>query len=312
VVAGRIDPNYFLGGAMRLDGAAALAVVADLGAKLGISPQACAEGIIRIANSIMANAIRAVTVERGRDPRDFTLVSYGGAGAVHAVALAAELLIPRVLIPAGAGTFAAFGMLVTDTRHDVARSFVGQLADISASDLASTFESLEVEAATYLKHGYESGDDMPIRFIRKVDLRYTGQFHPLTLALPGPASSQREIGQLFHAAHRERYGHHSPDAPIEATVLRVTAVRSVPKPPTAGDSPNGRGIDPPTRRTVYLEEEGWVDCVVELRGTLTAGQRVSGPAVIEDVSTTIVLGSEDHGTVLEGGHLLITIGRAIQ
>jgi N-methylhydantoinase A len=173
-------------------------------------------------------------------------------------------------------------------------------------------EALEADAASYLRNEFERVDDGPLRFIRKVDLRYVGQFHPLTLTLPDSdrTFSPKLIARLFHAAHRERYGHNSPNAPIEATTLRVTAVRPVPKPSIAGGSSNGWAKVPATRRTVYIEEEGWLDCAVQQLAAMRLGQRIAGPAVIEDVSTTIILASHNRGQILEGGHLQIDVDQA--
>ena len=149
VVAGRIDPAYFLGGAMRLDAGLARAAIERLATPLGLTVDACALGIIRIANAIMSAAIRSVTIEQGRDPRH-TLVAYGGAGPVHASALAARVADPGGDRPSGAGTFAASGMLVTDLRHDVARTLVGRLDALEEEAIEAVFQTLETEAHDYV------------------------------------------------------------------------------------------------------------------------------------------------------------------
>ena len=313
VVAGRINPDYFLGGDMRLDAGLAHTALARLAEPLGIDVEHCANAVIRIANTIMAEAIRAVTVERGRDPRDFTLVAYGGAGPVHATSLAAELQIPRVLIPAGPGTFAAYGMLVTDLRHDVARTLTGVLDSVDPAIVASRFDELEHEASAYVRSRMEGGGESPIRFVRRVDLRYVGQFHPLTMTVPGDLDSDfaAVTARRFHVAHAERYGHSAPAELVEVNALRVTAIAEVRKPPaeqTRADE-SGRGGASVSRRVLY-EDGRWRSAAVRRRDQLRVGDTVAGPAVIDDPASSVVIGEGDRATVMDGAHLLITVGAA--
>jgi len=310
IVVGRITPEYFLGGEMRLRMDLARSAVGKLAAALGMELESCALGVIQVANAIMAGAIRAVTVERGRDPRDFTLVAYGGAGPLHATALAAELGIPRVLIPAGPGTHGAFGMLVTEIRHDQARTVHRRLDAFAEAEMSSMFAGLEEEAATYV--GSELTVDIAPRpdFVRRLDLRYVGQFHPLTLTLPTACDGlHARIPDLFHAAHLERYGHNAPVEPIEVTAIRVTSVLKIAKPETSGIS----RMRPPSSvhqrsRRVMFDDGSWHTCRVSRRHELVSGQSLRGPAIVEDADTNIVLGPTDKAEVVPGGHLMITVG----
>ena len=312
VVAGRINPDYFLGGEMRLSAELARAALQRVAAPLGIAVEECANAIIRIANTIMAEAVRAVTVERGRDPREFTLVAYGGAGPVHAAAIAAELQIPRVLIPAGPGTFAAYGMLVTDLRHDVARSLAGRLDTVDPAAIAASFADLEREAAGYLRSSLDADGGDEVQFVHRVDLRYVGQFHPLTMTVPQAAAEDfaAVTAGRFHEAHAERYGHSASDELIEIGALRVTAISKVRKPPAE------RTPDPPaataaaaTRRVLY-DDGRWRDAGVHRRDALRPGDTVRGPAVVDDPASSVVLGEGDAATVVDGGHLLVTVAAA--
>ena len=310
VVAGRIDPGYFLGGTMRLDAGLARTAIERLATELGLTVDACALGIIRIANAIMSAAIRSVTIERGRDPRDYTLVAYGGAGPVHAAALASELQIPEVIVPAGAGTFAASGMLVTDLRHDVARTLVGRLDTLDEGDIESVFRTLESEAHDYVGSRLANPDRTDVTYIRKLDLRYVGQFHPLTLTVPPGTHITTGIPALFHTAHAERYGHNAPSEPIEVGALRVTAISEVPKPPwlraTLGDMES-----PPQPRRVLLDDGTWAQCRILRRHLLEPGTVVDGPAIIEDPATNVVIGPGDTAVVLDGHHVRIRVGSAV-
>ena len=312
---GRIDPDYFLGGEMQLDASLAATALSRLGREFDMDGHECALGVIRIANTIMASAIRSITLERGRDPRDFTLVAYGGAGAMHAASLAAELQIPEIIVPARAGTFAAFGMLVTDLRHDVARTLLGRLNSIDDAELSALFSELEAEATSYVSDQL-AGEVAPrMSYIRKLDLRYVGQFHPLTLTVPTSAGSKlsEQLPALFHSAHAERYGHNAPKEPIEVRAVRVSAISEVSKPAQAPLSASASPVTDAVargRRKVLMDDGSWYDCMVHRRPALVPGAVVDGPAIIEDVATTVLIPARDRAQVLQGGHLRIQLGEA--
>lgn len=312
LVAGRIDADYFNGGEMKLQVDLAEAAIARVAGQIGLDIGSCAHSIIRIANSIMAEAIRAVTVERGRDPRDFTMVAYGGAGPLHATALARDLGIPRVLIPAGPGTFGAFGMLVTDVRHDVAKT-VGRrpLSSIDGSEAAELFRTLEEDAASYIRTQLDAQATTEIKFVRRLDMRYVGQFHPLTMTIPRDVGDDfgRTVSALFHQAHAERYGHSAPAEEIEVGALRVTAISEVPKPGAERrPDPLGRSAAGETTRQALCDDGSWADVRVYPRADVSADETVAGPAVISDPATSVVLGGGDAVTACHGGHLLISVG----
>jgi len=288
VLVGKIGSD-FRGSGLNLHPDRALEAITGLAERLGIDALACANSVIRVANSIMANAIRAVTIERGRDPRDFTLVAYGGAGPLHAAALAEELQISQVLVPAGSGTFAASGMQVTDLRHDVGRTFVGELDGLDAQAVESTFQELEAGAQRFMDAHDDVQADAAVTFSRRLDLRYVGQFHPLTLELP-PASFaevRERIGGLFHEAHEQRYGHSAQAEPIEVGALRVTATRAVHKAsPAPAASQTVRELAP---REVLFDSGETLSASVHDGPSLEPGAPLVGPAIIEEDTTYIVI-----------------------
>ena len=305
VVVGRIDPNFFLDGEMPLRAELARSSIASLAEQLAMEPEACAGGIIRVADAIMAGAIRSVTVERGRDPRDFTLVAYGGAGPLHATSLAAELRIPRVLVPAGPGTHGAFGMLVTDIRHDAARTVHRMLDDFGRAEMDAMFATLDAEAAKYVAAELAGDTGASPVFVHRLDLRYAGQFHPLTLTLP---AKNVDISRLFHAAHLERYGHNAPAEKIEVTALRVSAVLELIKPSIAEETHEAPPSVARRTRKVMFGDGQWHECQVRRRHDLVLNENILGPAIVEDADTNIVLRPADQAVVLAGGHIMITVG----
>jgi N-methylhydantoinase A len=308
VALGRIDPEFFLGGEMRLDAHLATTALSRLGREFDMDGSECALGVVRIANTIMAAAIRSITIERGRDPRDFTLVAYGGAGAMHAASLAAELQIPEVIVPAGAGTFAAFGMLVTDLRHDVARTLLRRLDALGDAELDALFGELEIEATEYIADQLAGAATSRMSYIRKLDLRYVGQFHPLTLIVPAGIGDglSAALPALFHRAHADRYGHNAPREPIEVRALRVSAISEVAK-PAQGSQPDlpERKVSPHHGRRVLMDDGDWYDCAVHRRTELPLGAVVDGPAIIEDIATTVLIPARDRAQVVHDRHLRI-------
>jgi N-methylhydantoinase A len=309
LLAGRIDAERFLGGAMPLDRELAERAVGELADSLGIDVERAADGVIRLANSIMAHAIRAVTVERGRDPRDYVLVAYGGGGPLHAGDLAAELDIPRIVIPVGAPTFAAFGMLVADLRHDVSASLVRRLDAVEQGDLDELFGVLREQATELLRRAED--DEGEIEFSYRAELRYIGQFHTLNLALDGPRLPAAEVAADFHRQHEHRYGHAAEGAPIEVNALRVAAIRRIetPAPRSLGGEDRPAAV-PRGRRSVLLADGEAIECDVWSRADLSPLTPVTGPAVIEEATTAVNLRPGDVAQLTEQGHLKIERGAA--
>lgn len=288
VVLGRIDPDYFLGGAMSLDRAAAERALRDRIARpLGLATEDAAEGILTVANANMAAAIKLSLFEKGLDPRDFALVSFGGAGGLHAIDLAEELGMRRVVYPRDPGTLSAHGILFSDITHDIARSRLLPAADESLPALTGLAASLMEEGEALLAR---DGIPEPDRgYALFADLRYRGQAFELLTPWRGGVDAQglAALVQAFHEQHRERFAYSEQDTPVEIVTLRVTATGRLPKPALRPFEAAG-APEPKGRRKVYLGGE-WREVPIYDRDVLSAQAPVAGPAVIDEPYTTILL-----------------------
>ena len=235
---GRIDPDYFLGGNLTLDVRAAEMALEDLGDSLGLDGERLALGVIEVINAKMSQAIRTLTVERGIEPREFSLVAFGGAGPMHAVALAQELGIADVIVPPDPGGFSAWGMLQSAVRQDFSEAFFRDFADLDTTEVEARFARLGERAMSSLLG--EGVDHDRISLIQRLDMRYQGQEHTLTVTLPNHASPNGHLAVLrerFEETYRARYGHSNPDASLETVNLRLTALGDVGRPLLAGQLP---------------------------------------------------------------------------
>lgn len=296
---GRLDPDFFLGGELKLDAAAARAAVDEhIARPLGLDTMHAASGVVEIANAGMIAAMRLVSVQRGYDPRDFTLVAFGGAGPLHAGALAAELDIRTIIIPPSPGVASAVGLLMTDIRHEFVTTRRALLADTAPEDLAALYGDFEQRAETLLAREEQEWHETSL--VRTLDLRYRGQSHELQVVVPGGTLGAAEVERTrkqFEAAHQRAYGYVAADDPIELVNVRLTAVgRLAPLTSStvqAGDGNPARarkGSRPVWLRDGLLGTAGTaVDTPVYDRYRLRAGDRLPGPAVVEEMdSTTIV------------------------
>jgi N-methylhydantoinase A len=275
---GRLHPDRFLGGAMRLDQARAHNALTELhsAASSFASIEHLAEGIIRVANARMESALRRVSVERGHDPRTFTLLAFGGAGPLHACALAEALGIRRVLVPSAPGALSALGILDADLRSEFSRTVM--LAP-GSPQIAKVFRALESEART----AFEAEGVRPT-LARSADLRYHGQGYELRVDW-----SARAVAR-FHQLHAQSYGYADPARPVEIVTLRVQAIARSPKPritPARLGSTDARHARISEHRIV--EDRGWRSAVLYDRARLRPGNRIAGPAVITELSATSYL-----------------------
>ena len=306
LLLGRIDPAAFFEGSA--DEATVRAAVRERVADpLGLSVEAAAQGIVDVANANMERALRVVSVERGHDPRDFSLVAYGGAGPLHAAELAAELDVPRVVVPRSAGVLSALGLLISDAAYEEGVSAVRPWAEVDPADLTERFETMEVEGRERLaSEGY--GPDRR-RFERAVDLRYHGQSFDLRVLMPEgrlDAESPRAAADRFHERHERRYGHASPNEPVELVTVRLRA-RGVVDPPTLSVA-EGTGTDAEatprtTRPATFGGETG--ETPVYDRETLEPGAEFDGPAVVESVESTAVVPPGADAHVDDSGNVVI-------
>jgi N-methylhydantoinase A len=297
VVLGRLNPAYFLGGEIGLDVEGAKRAIEERCAKpLGLDVVEAANGIVEIANAAMVNALHLISVQRGYDPREFLLVGFGGAGPVHANALARDAEMPAVLVPPSPGIFSATGLLTTDLKRDAARTVMRRLESLPPDEAESVFGELEAQGAADLAAEGVAAD--AIEFVRQIDMRYVGQSYELTIPA-GEALIER-----FHAEHDRVYGFAAPEEPVECVSLRLTTVGRIAKPPVRNLEP-GEAPEPKEHRQVYFAEAGgYVDCPIYDRYALPAGAHVIGPSVIEEFDSTTVLhpgytvGVDTHGNLL--------------
>src|SRR4051794_22963564 len=308
VVLGRLDPDYFLGGQMKLDAEGARRGIKEkIADPLKLGPVAAAQAIVEIAIAKMSLAVREVSVAKGYDPRDFTLVASGGAGPLHVVAIARELFIPKVVVPLFPSHFSALGMLLADERHDFIRTFYSDLATVDFAALAKIHHEMVAEATASLRHA--AGAERQIH----LDLRYVGQ--EFTLQVPVNVgqierADRAGIRTAFDALYEHRYAHHSPDEPVEMVNIRLAMIGKRPKlsfPRFA----KGERAQPSREREVYFSDtRKALPCPVYQRETLGAGSEIAGPALIQEHGTTTVLFERDACTVAPSGELMIAVGAA--
>ena len=286
LLLGRIGEASALGGTMQLDKQLAEQAISSLCEKTGIDdPQQLAEGILKICNNNMAGAVRNVSVERGLDPRDFALMPMGGAGPMHAAAVAEELGIDNVLIPANPGNACATGLLATDLQHDYVRTYVTELQDADIDrihDLAREMESLGREQLSR-----EGLPEQRIRISCSADMRYSGQSFQLEVAVTD-RTTLKGMEKAFHGRYQNVYGYNRREKPVELVYLRAVASGIVDKPvPTleAGGEPEGGNGE---RREIYFDGE-FHSCEIYERRNLGIHTKINGPAVIQEYGSTTVL-----------------------
>ena len=308
---GRISAAL-LSGEIELDVEAARAAIGErIAEPLGLSVEAAAEGILAIANHAMVGAIRAVSVARGLDPREFVLVPFGGAGPLHGLELAGLIGIRTVIVPRTPGVLSTHGLLNTDLRNDYVRTIVTPVSECDAAELEDAFSLLEAQADRWL--GSEGVAEPARSIVRSADLRYAGQNFELRLELPAGALTPETVAGLaerFHAEHRRQYTYSLPDAPVDLVNLRVSALGDLARLPSeqlvAQDGPIPVA-HLGSRRVFFGEDRGWVETPIFDRERLGAGARIEGPAVLQQLDSTTVLGPGQSGTVEVHGHLIVEL-----
>ena len=312
VVLGRLSATHLLDGGMPLRFDLAAEAVGRLAAELRLSPVEAARGILSVVQTNMLGAIRVVSVRKGYDPRAYTMVAFGGAGPLHAAALARDLGIPQVLVPPAPGILCAIGLLVEPLRLDLVRTCVQRLDALTAGEAERRFAEMEAEATSWLDQ-----EDVPSArrcLARAFDMRYLGQNFELTIAPPsaGPAVDLVALRQAFFREHERVYGYAAADEPVQVVAVRLTALGE-PEPIALPRLPAAARPEPnPARageRSVYFDEaEGFVTTPIYRRERLLAGHRIAGPAVIEQMdSTTVILPGQDALVDAHGNLLIRTV-----
>ncbi|WP_462422032.1 hydantoinase/oxoprolinase family protein [Salinicoccus sp. Marseille-QA3877] len=288
VVLGRIDPADFLGGNMKLDFEGAYKAIEELGKQLGLGVYETAEGICEIANAKMADAIRTLTVSKGIDPRDFTLVAFGGAGPMHAMFIAENLGINKIIVPASAGTFSAWGMLQTDIRHDDVRTYVSLLRSSDEAVTKNLFDQMIVNSEDVLKS--QNIDSNNIKHNKQYDLRYVGQEYTVTVdENPDSQDFYDDLEQDFHDMHLNIYGHNNPEGAVEIVNLRVVSYGLLDK------NPHGKLEEKADKDSNFdkVNQVFWnneqVDTKIYNLEKLAVNEELHGPIIIETETSTIVV-----------------------
>ena len=305
---GRLNSESFLGGRLGLDAELARdAIRQRIADPLGMTVEEAAEGIVRVVNAGMIKGIRVVSVAKGYDPREFCLVTFGGAGPVHASELAAELDIPRVLVPIAPGVTSALGLLMADLRDDLVRTILRPSDELEVSELNSRFAEMEAEAAATMEREGVAEDDVVL--VRVADVRYLGQGFELEAPVGAGELDDDDLAQVyerFHEAHTQLYGYAQRDSRMEIVNLRLTSLARMPRPRLEAES-NGRrvgGIAETATRPVYFHNEP-VDTRIYDRTDLMPGDVVEGPVVIEQLDSTTLVWPNQTASVDAYGNLVL-------
>jgi N-methylhydantoinase A len=295
LLLGLLPADARLGGAVTLSADLARGALGRLGDRLGLTAEQAALGVVRVADTEMVRALRVISVERGLDPREFALVAFGGAGGLHACALAEELGMRTVLVPLAGGVLSALGLAISDIRRDYAGPLLGALDSLDPQRLAAAWAELADRARADL-----AGAGAAPALERLADLRYRGQSHELTVAGDSPAT----LAAAFHTAHERRYGHRADDEPVEIVAVRLVA--TVPgEQPDIVEPAAPEPAPPPARRAALLDG-GWADVDVRDRADLGRGSTVTGPAIVEFREATCLVRPGWRGTVDDIGTLVLT------
>ena len=312
VVLGYVNPDYFAGGSMKLQaGAAARAIEERVARPLGLSLEDAAWGIHTIVNTNMELATRVVSIERGRDPRDLTLVAFGGSGPVHGCRLAQALGIPRVVLPASAGVTAAIGLLAAEVKFDVARTYVRRLDAVDGRFLDAMYAEMSAQATAVVQESAVAGEVM---LTRSADARYVGQGYEVTVAIPPgrlDGAALARVRSTFHEVYAARYGYANPAEPVEIVTWKLSAVGGSPR--VALAKAGGGSADvrrKAIRRAYFPEARGYADTPVYDRYELVAGTILTGPAIVEERESTTILPPGVTATVDEYANLIAETRRA--
>ncbi|MBM3491425.1 MAG: hydantoinase/oxoprolinase family protein [Alphaproteobacteria bacterium] len=311
VLLGYLDPNFFLGGRMRLDAAAAgQALQSEVAKPLSLEQDRAAFGVHEILNEDVARAFRIHASELGFDYRRCSMVAFGGSGPVHAMRIARKLRIPDVIFPAGAGVMSAIGMLVTPVSFETLRTRRVALAELDAAKLDAHFQPLIDQASAFLKQAGIARNEVTV--LRRLDMRYRGQGYEVEVTLPAELSGpvlMAAIPELFRKAYSETFSQTHPDAPMEVVNWKVEGIG--PRPKVAGSyqvlGPAGGQVDKGTRKAYLADKGGFLDCRVVNRYALKPGDTVTGPALIEENESTCLIGPGDRAQVDPRYNLIVRL-----
>ena len=308
---GRIGTERFLGGELALDGEASAAAIREkIAGPLGLDPIVAAAGILRVANANMQRALKVSSAERGYDPRDFTMIAFGGAGPLHAAALAKGVGFPTALVPSVPGVFSALGLIVADVRHDFVRTYVSRSGQANPDTLQEVYREMEAIGEKGLRE-----DGIPVEkreFHRSADMRYVGQAYEVNVPVPGDRLTHSLVSNVlgrFHREHQRLFAHSAPGDPVEFVNLRLAAIGRTDAPDLPRVEVTKRMAPAAGTRRVYFEEAGgFVDCPTYERAALALESRIEGPAIVEQLDCTTVIHPGQRLSVDEWGNLIIDPG----
>ncbi|WP_049912510.1 hydantoinase/oxoprolinase family protein [Natrialba hulunbeirensis] len=307
VVLGWVDPDQFLGGDMDATAEPARDVIQrDIADPLNLELTEAASAIEQITVANMCNAVRLVSTSKGYDPRDFALVAFGGAGPLHAAHVAREMNIPNVIIPPYPGINSALGCLLVDVEHDLSQTFIADAAADVVDDIEAAFSEMEAEIHDRLDE--EGVDESEIQLDHEIKMRYTGQWRSLEVSCSRPIESMAEIRSQFHSQHEQTYAYSDEDQPVEIYGLHVTGRGVVEKPafPEIGDG-SADGAKRTTREAYFDSAGEFVETAVYDRDELGAGATLEGPAIIEQMDSTVVVPPNATAEVEQTGNIILTV-----
>ncbi|MEH6957281.1 hydantoinase/oxoprolinase family protein [Neobacillus drentensis] len=307
---GRLDPDHYLDGDFNIYHENSYQALEKLAKELDLDVERVASGILEVTNANMAGALRVVSSRRGHDPRDFVLIAFGGAGPLHATALARELGIQKVVIPASPGVLCAQGLLQSDIRHDFTHTEVAALELANSSRIESNFIELETRGTHLLYDEGMSPDRMEMQ--RSIDLRYKGQEYYLNVPIQGEISADllHLAAERFHVVHKNTYGHAAPEEPVEMVNLRISAIGKIRRFENSLQAHPEAVIStcvPIKHRPVYFNGNGWVSTPIYRRGDLRIDWEIQGPVIVTQMDTTIIVepGQKIHTDLF--GNLIISM-----
>lgn len=309
IVLGRLGTSL-AGGAKELrPDLAQEAITRVIGGPLDLELAQAAGAIVKVANANMADAVRLVSIRRGLDPRDFALIAFGGAGALHGAEVARELNIPTVLVPPNPGVTSALGCLLVDIRHDLSLMYNHSVATVDRADLEEQYAALESEASERLRHEGVAPDEAVLQ--RSISMRYLGQWRSLSVEMGTGPDALDEAVTRFHEQHEQEFAFRRDDAPVEIYQIALRAIGTTPKPAfTPQDTTGARMPEPNTTRQVWFETTGWVDTPVYDRDAIPAGASFDGPAIIDQLDSTTLVPPDARAQIDEWMTILIHLDAA--
>ncbi len=307
LISGVINPNYFADGQLKLDPSKARKAMERIADGLSVTVEEAASSVIRTVEANMINALKLVSIQRGHDPRDFVLVVGGGGGAMHGASLGRDLGVKEVIVPLYPGLFSAWGMLATAPRRDFMQTALKRAEDITTGEIQSLFSSLESDAKLYFQNDANL-KNTEIMFERRIDLRYLGQEHTVTVTMNTMDETVSNVLNRFHDAHEKTYTFKLEDTPVEFVTYRLTAAINVPRPKLKKLSNNDRSIEAAYngKRTVNFAEDGIQETNVYERNKIPSEVEIPGPLIVEEATSTTLVHPKQQLRVDKYGFLRIT------